>query len=108
MTLFVLKTSLFVPKKKLVIVCQASVLTAWGFWGPVKASAMANDPSFVPNTHFKRDGFNVLVGIVWQMAQLLIPVYFMIRENAQMVIWSAVFLGCSYLLKKYWWNTLED
>jgi solute:Na+ symporter, SSS family len=80
----------------------------WGFWGPVKASAMANDHSFVPNTHFKRDGFNVLVGIVWQMAQLLIPVYFMIRENAQMVIWSAVFLGCSYLLKKYWWNTLED
>lgn len=80
----------------------------WGFWGPVKASVMAKDPSFVPNTHFKRDGMNVLVGIVWQMAQLLIPVYFMIRENAQMVIWSAVFLGCSYLLKKYWWNTLED
>jgi solute:Na+ symporter, SSS family len=46
--------------------------------------------------------------MVWQMAQLLIPVYFMIRENAQMVIWSAVFLGCSYLLKKYWWNILED
>ena len=80
----------------------------WGFWGPVKASVMTKDPSFVPNTHFKRDGMNVLVGIVWQMAQLLIPVYFMIRENAQMVIWSAVFLGCSYLLKKYWWNTLED
>jgi Na+/proline symporter len=80
----------------------------WGFWGAVKASVMAKDPSFVPNTHFKRDGMNVLVGIVWQMAQLLIPVYFMIRENAQMVIWSAVFLGCSYLLKKYWWNTLED
>lgn len=80
----------------------------WGFWGPVKASVIAKDPSFVPNTHFKRDGMNVLVGIVWQMAQLLIPVYFMIRENAQMVIWSAVFLGCSYLLKKYWWNTLED
>lgn len=80
----------------------------WGFWGAVKASVMAKDPSFVPNTHFKRDGINVLVGMVWQMAQLLIPVYFMIRENAQMVIWSAVFLGCSYLLKKYWWNTLED
>ena len=80
----------------------------WGFWGPVKASVMAKYPSFVPNTHFKRDGINVLVGMVWQMAQLLIPVYFMIRENAQMVIWSAVFLGCSYLLKKYWWNTLED
>ena len=80
----------------------------WGFWGPVKTSVMAKDPSFVPNTHFKRDGINVLVGMVWQMAQLLIPVYFMIRENAQMVIWSAVFLGCSYLLKKYWWNTLED
>ena len=53
------------------------------------------------------------VGLARNLAQrvgqeLLIPVYFMIRENAQMVIWSAVFLGCSYLLKKYWWNTLED
>ena len=80
----------------------------WGFWSPVKAAVMKNDPFFVPNTHFKRDGFNVLVGIVWQMAQLLIPVYFMIRENTQMVIWSGVFIVCSYLLKKYWWNTLED
>ena len=80
----------------------------WGFWAPVKAVVMENDPFFVPNIHFKRDGFNVLVGIVWQMAQLLIPVYFMIRENIQMVIWSGVFIVCTYLLKKYWWNTLED
>lgn len=80
----------------------------WGFWKPVREKVMALDPTFVPNKHFKRDGFNVVVGVVWQMAQLLIPVYFMIRENGQMVLWSGVFLLCSWLLKKYWWNTLED
>lgn len=80
----------------------------WGFWKPVREKVMALDPTFVPNRHFKRDGFNVMVGVVWQMAQLLIPVYFMIRENGQMVLWSVVFFLCSWLLKKYWWNTLED
>jgi hypothetical protein len=80
----------------------------WGFWKPDREKVMALDPTFVPNSHFKRDGFNLVVGVVWQMAQLLIPVYFMIRENGQMVLWSGVFLLCSWLLKKYWWNTLED
>ena len=80
----------------------------WGFWKPVREKVMALDPTFIPNRHFKRDGFNVIVGVVWQMAQLLIPVYFMIRENGLMVLWSGVFLLCSWLLKKYWWNTLED
>ncbi|MEX0361179.1 MAG: sodium:solute symporter family protein, partial [Allomuricauda sp.] len=75
----------------------------WGFWGPIKKEVMQDDPSFVPNMDFKRDTFNVVVGIIWQMAQVVIPIYFMLRENTEMVIWSAILILTSYLLKKFWW-----
>nr|WP_299385776.1 sodium:solute symporter family protein [Allomuricauda sp.] len=79
----------------------------WGIWGPIKKEVMAEDPSFVPNPDFKRDTANVVIGIVWQMAQVVLPIYFMLRENTQMVIWSAVLILTSYLLKKHWWDNLK-
>jgi hypothetical protein len=78
----------------------------WGFWGPIKKEVMLEDPGFIPNLDFKRDAFNVVVGIVWQLAQVLIPIYFMLRENGEMLIWCAILILTSYLLKKYWWNNL--
>lgn len=80
----------------------------WGFWGPIKAEVMAEDPSFKPNGDFNRDFGNVVVGIVWQMAQVVIPIYFMVRENTQMVIWCGVLIITSVWLKKFWWNRLKE
>lgn len=80
----------------------------WGFWGPIKREVLEEYPSFEPNQDFRRDSFNVVVGIVWQMAQVVIPIYFMLRENTQMVIWSAVLILTSYLLKKFWWDKLKE
>ncbi|PWG81760.1 sodium:solute symporter family protein [Pararcticibacter amylolyticus] len=80
----------------------------WGFWGPIKREVMLEDPSFVPNKDFSRDASNILAGIVWQMAQVVIPIYFMIRENTQMVIWSAVLIITSVWLKKFWWDKLKE
>jgi len=79
----------------------------WGFWGPIKSEVMAEDHSFIPNMDFKRDAFNIVIGIIWQMAQVVIPLYFMLRQNTEMVIWSAVLILTSVLLKKYWWDNLE-
>lgn len=80
----------------------------WGFWGPIKKMVMQEDPAFVPNNALGRDVFNVLVGIVWQMAQVVIPIYFMIRDQQQLAIWAMLFFVSSWLLKKYWWNKLEN
>jgi len=80
----------------------------WGFWGPIKQAVMQEDPGFVPNNSFGRDVFNVLVGMVWQMAQVVIPIYFMIRDQQQLAIWAMLFFVSSWLLKKYWWNKLEN
>ena len=72
----------------------------WGFWGPIKKEVMAEDPNFVPNMDAKRDGFNIVVGIIWQMSQVVIPIYFMLRNDTEMIIWCAVLILTSYLLKK--------
>lgn len=80
----------------------------WGFWGPIKKEVMAEDPEFVPNLDFKRDSFNIVIGIVWQMAQVVIPIYFMLRKNTEMILWCAVLILTTALLKKYWWNNLKN
>ncbi|WP_256012352.1 sodium:solute symporter family protein [Desertivirga xinjiangensis] len=80
----------------------------WGFWGPIKREVMAEDPSFVPNKDFNRDMANIAAGIVWQMAQVVIPIYFMIRENTQMVVWCGVLIITSIWLKKFWWDHLKE
>jgi SSS family solute:Na+ symporter len=79
----------------------------WGFWGPIKEEVMTEDPNFIPNKDFKRDSFNIIVGIIWQMAQVVIPIYFMLRNDSEMIVWSAILIFTSYLLKKYWWDKLE-
>ncbi len=80
----------------------------WGFWGPIKREVMLENPEFVPNGDFNRDASNIVAGIIWQMAQVVIPIYFMIRENTQMVIWCAVLIITSVWLKKFWWNKLKE
>jgi SSS family solute:Na+ symporter len=79
----------------------------WGFWGPVKKAVMEADPQFEPNQDFGKDTLNILVGIAWQMAQVVIPIYFMIKENTQMVLWCGVLILTSAWLKKMWWNPLR-
>lgn len=79
----------------------------WGFWGPVKKAVMDADPQFEPNQDFGKDALNIIVGIAWQMAQVVIPIYFMIKENTQMVLWCGVLILTSAWLKKKWWNPLR-
>ncbi len=80
----------------------------WGFWQPVKERVMAEDPEFKPNKDFKRDMVNIIVGIVWQMSMVVIPMYLMIREQTALGISVAILLVTSWFLKKYWYNRLPD
>ena len=80
----------------------------WGFWGPIKKEVRAEDPGFVPNKDFKRDMVNILAGIVWQMAQVVMPIYFMVRENYRLLGWTLIFIATTWILKKNWWNRLKD
>lgn len=80
----------------------------WGFWGPIRDEVIADDPSFQPNKDGKKDALNIIIGIVWQMSQVILPIYFMLKQNYQALIWALVFAVSSYLLKKLWWDKLHE
>jgi hypothetical protein len=79
----------------------------WGFWGPIQARVMQEDPAFRPNGDFGRDCFNVTVGILWQMCLVALPIYIVLR----MWNWAgpifALLVVTSVFLKFTWYDKLE-
>ncbi|HNX67769.1 MAG TPA: sodium:solute symporter, partial [Bacteroidales bacterium] len=80
----------------------------WGFWGPVKKLVKADDPSFQANKDFPRDMFNVVTGIVWQIALMAFPVFLIIREWKSFTIAIAIAVATTIVLKFSWWDRLKD
>lgn len=80
----------------------------WGFWKPVLQKVLAVDPAFIPNRNFKRDVFNIFVGITWQITLMVTPVFLVIREYTSLIISVSVMLLASAILKFNWWNKLES
>ncbi|MCD7978249.1 MAG: Na+:solute symporter [Tannerellaceae bacterium] len=79
----------------------------WGFWGPIARKAIARYPQVKRNTNFKRDIFNVAVGIVWQLCLTIIPMYIVIKEGFPLIT-SIIILGITTLiLKKNWYDKMN-
>jgi Na+/proline symporter len=79
----------------------------WGFWGPILAKVKAEDPSFQPNRDFRRDMFNIVVGIAWQSALVMIPIFLVIRKFEACLAALAVAVVGSVILKFTWYDNLE-
>ncbi|MFC1764494.1 sodium:solute symporter family protein [Planctomycetota bacterium] len=80
----------------------------WGFWKPVYQKLQAVKPGVQPNRDFKRDMFNCVVGIAWQMSLILIPVYLMIK-NGWLFFWSIVAFAITTLVLYFnWYRHLKD
>jgi hypothetical protein len=54
-----------------------------------------------------RDMFNVAVGIVWQVALVVLPMYIVIWELQRAAITLAIVLVTSAILKFTWYDHLE-
>ena len=80
----------------------------WGFWNPVIKLIREEDPDFEPNRHFKRDMVNTVIGIIWQMSLIVMPIYLVLRDFKNMTIAIVVILATSALLKYNWYDKLED
>src|SRR3972149_1852432 len=79
----------------------------WGFWKPIHDKVLLEHPEFRGNTAFKRDMFNVVVGIIWQITLVVIPIYLVIRESDSLIIAIIVCLITTIILKKNWWDKLN-
>jgi len=80
----------------------------WGFWKPIYQKVIKADPQFIPNRNFKRDMFNILVGITWQITLMAAPVFLVLREFASLIICIAILIVTSLILKFNWWDKLEE
>lgn len=80
----------------------------WGFWKPVYELVHAENAAVEPNRDFKRDMFNVAIGIIWQTALTATGIYLVIEEFTYMSICIAVVLVTSWILKISWYDAMKD
>jgi hypothetical protein len=80
----------------------------WGFWGPIYRKVLVDEPNFQRNKDFGRDMFNVFVGIVWQVALVVLPMYIVTWECQRAAIALAIVLVASVILKFTWYDRLTE
>ncbi len=80
----------------------------WGFWKPIHLAVVNEDPNFVGNKRFKIDMFNVALGIIAQLCLTILPMYLVLGMQQPLWICLLVLALIITILKKTWWNKLED
>lgn len=80
----------------------------WGFWKPIHHIVLQEDPSFVANKNFKLDMFNVALGIIAQLCLTIFPMYLITGMFSPLWITVGVLTVIMIILKRTWWNRLED
>ncbi len=96
------------PTEEAVLISFYKTVRPWGFWKPIHQKVVAEDAGFEANKNFKLDMFNVAVGIVGQLCFTLLPMYFILGMHLPLFIDIAAIAVIVLILKKTWWNKLEN
>ncbi|HVS95156.1 MAG TPA: sodium:solute symporter family protein [Puia sp.] len=80
----------------------------WGWWKPIHAEIVKEDPAFEANGNFRRDMFNVTLGIVGQLCLTLLPMYIVLGQGVPLLVSSALLAGIVLVLKRTWWERLKE
>ncbi len=80
----------------------------WGFWGPVLKKVQAEDPAFRRNTDFYRDMFNIVIGMVWQIALVALPIYIVTWRLKHAALTLTIVAITSLILKFTWYDHLKE
>ena len=95
------------PESDNVLKSFYSTVRPWGFWKPVLAKVLTDDPAFEKNTNFKWDMLNVLTGLVWQISLIVTPLYLILKDVRGILIGTCVIGVTTLLLKRNWYDRLE-
>lgn len=85
-----------------------STVRPWGFWKPIHDKVIIEQPGFEPNKRFKLDMFNVVLGIIAQLCLTILPMYVILWMKLPLLITIAILVVIIFILKKTWWDKLED
>jgi solute:Na+ symporter, SSS family len=80
----------------------------WGFWKPIDRLVKLDDTGFVENRRFKLDMFNVVLGIIAQLCLTVLPMFLILWMKLPLVITLGVIATIAFVLKRTWWNKLEN
>jgi SSS family solute:Na+ symporter len=80
----------------------------WGFWQPIHAKVVQDDPGFIGNRNFRRNMFNIALGIIAQLCLTLLPMYVVLGLKLPLLINIALLLIVIGILKKTWWDRLNE
>ena len=95
------------PQDSATLIDFYSRIRPWGLWGPIQHGATGQDPSIQPNGDFRRDMFNVLIGVAWQTAFVALPIYIVIKDWHSAGASAAIIVVTSAILKFSWYDRLE-
>src|SRR6218665_247643 len=80
----------------------------WGFWKPVHEQVVAEDPGFQPNKRFGLDMFNVVLGIAGQCCLTVLPMFVVLWLKLPLLITVLILTVIIFILKRTWWDKLEN
>jgi solute:Na+ symporter, SSS family len=80
----------------------------WGFWQPVHRQVVAEDPTFMGNRNFRRNGFNIVLGMIGQLCLTLLPMYVILWLKGPLFITVILLVIIIGVLKKTWWDRLNE
>lgn len=80
----------------------------WGFWKPIHELVIKEEPHFEANKRFKLDMFNIVLGIIAQLCLTLLPMYLVLWMKLPLLITLCLLAVIVFILKKTWWNKLEN
>ena len=96
------------PTDKETLTTFYKTVKPWDFWKPIHNLVVEADPTFEPNKRFTLDMFNVVVGMIAQTCLTLLPIYIVLWLKTPLIITVAVLAVTVVILKRTWWNKLED
>ncbi|GAO43256.1 sodium:solute symporter family protein [Flavihumibacter petaseus] len=96
------------PTEEAVLINFYKTVRPWGWWEPVRKKVLAEDPAFPVNRNFRLDMFNVVLGIIAQCCLTILPMYLVLWLKTPLMITIGILAVIIFILKKTWWNKLEN
>lgn len=96
------------PTEKTVLLDFYKNVRPWGFWKPIHEELLLQDPTLERNKNFKRNMFNVFLGISGQILLTLLPMYLILSKWIALGVVFGLFILIAIVMRETWWKRLTD
>lgn len=100
-------TFLSAPEDEAVLKNFYRTVNPWGWWGPIRAKVVAENPGFEPNHNAVHDLTNVAVGIVWQLCLVTLAIYIVLHQWTIALGILALLVATTAYMKVKWYDRLD-